>query len=718
LVQASLSSESSPRVARLEQVLAERPAGSLPHVLARAELAAQTGEHAAAISTLHDVLGSHWSELQANHHLFASAFCVAIAALDFDAAAAMINRRCDTGDWFSVGVEESRHRNADVVRWDIEDRTHCSIRLSYTLPRAEHAEFTVIRLVCTLPLFAAYRSYDGFSTGSLYVNLGDIGYVPGLAFCDSRAEYFLVPDAVFILHKGYANMRPAPGADTISWGQRQPIAFWRGGTSGRPTDPALGWRSLPRARLCQISREHPDILDASITHVAQFPSETEGEIRDAGIMGPFVPATEFGKFKYQVDIDGNTSSWPGLFQKLLTGSPVLKVASPCGYRQWYYDRLRPWTNFVPVSAEMTDLMEKIEWLRHHDDMARRIGENGKALAMSLGYETELRAAGHTIAAATRFFASRPEMEMQFGLEIPTGVRLVEGWTVPRQDGLPTLGHESRLELPRPVAAESYVLTVDVSPFTDAPAPPAQRVTVVVNGEVLHESVLSARAQVRCHVSRLTIDAADKLRITLLHPDAASLASASNPLDDRALSVILHSITLTPASTLAKAGGADAEVLPPDLVRPMRDKIENELFGPDIWLPPEARCGRLRTHWGTVVFADTHRGVLRHGPAEMSPANLVLGESKGTAYLFHIAPDGTRFTVRLLPDRKTPPREPPSRGVASRFQAFRLVPTGANEPATFGLGSKGLLLCAEHDDRVTLSRSSLGPWERFQLVELA
>ena len=47
-----------------------------------------------------------------------------------------------------------------------------------------------------------------------------------------------------------------------------------------------------------------------------------------------------------------------------------------------------------------------------------------------------------------------------------------------------MGHESRLELPRPVAAESYVLTVDVSPFTDAPAPPAQRVTVVINGEVL------------------------------------------------------------------------------------------------------------------------------------------------------------------------------------------------------------------------------------------
>jgi hypothetical protein len=34
---------------------------------------------------------------------------------------------------------------------------------------------------------------------------------------------------------------------------------------------------------------------------------------------------------------------------------------------------------------------------------------------------------------------------------------------------------------------------------------------------------------------------------------------------------------------------------------------------------------------------------------------------------------------------------------------------------FGLRSAGLLLCAEADGRVTLSRRELGPWERFELV---
>ena len=59
-------------------------------------------------------------------------------------------------------------------------------------------------------------------------------------------------------------------------------------------------------------------------------------------MRDYVPEIAFPAYKFQIDIDGNTNSWPGLFQKLLTGSAILKVASPYGYRQWYYDRLRPW----------------------------------------------------------------------------------------------------------------------------------------------------------------------------------------------------------------------------------------------------------------------------------------------------------------------------------------------------------------------------------------
>jgi Glycosyl transferase family 90 len=705
---------SDPRIARLEQVLARQPANSLPNTLAKAESAALSGQLAAAISLLRQIVSNSWNDLRRDHTLLASALGVAIAAVDLDTAALIVNRACDTGDWFSIDVEDTSYKHADVVRWEIQNKSHCKIWFDRKSLQPSGTGAAIIRFVCLLPLLAAYRSCEHFVGGNLFINLGDIGYVPGLAFCDNRPEYFLVPDAVFMLHRGYTAMRRNTTEQAVPWQERSPIGYWRGGTSGKPIDRALGWRSLPRIRLCAIGQENPNLIDAGISHIGQMPdTKSEQEIRDSGLMRPFVPAEEFRRYKYQIDIDGNTNSWPGLFQKLLTSSPVLKVASPAGYRQWYYDRLRPWVNFVPVASDMSDIVETICWLHEHDDTARRIGENGQALAMSLSYDVELKAAGRTIAAAARYFADQSETELQFGIEVPDDARLLDGWAVPSEEGLPTVGHESRIVLPRPVAAESFVLALDLSPYTDAPAPPAQRLVVTANGEIVREGVLSARRLLRCRVPRRTIDAADELTITLLHPDGTSMASASHPLDDRVLSVTLHGLTLTPASVYARTGGITA-IPSRDPPRPTRERFREALYGPDLWLPPEARLRRIRTHWGTLVFADTESGTLRHGPEASSPNNVMLADNKGTAHLFHIELDGERYTVDIALEGGGADEGSTASGFPERFQAFRIVL--AEGRLVFGLRSGGRLLCAEPDGRITLSRTVLGPWERFEIVE--
>jgi Glycosyl transferase family 90 len=707
----------NPRIARLEQVLAKQPANGVRHVLAKAELAILSGQHAVATSLLHQIITNSWDAIHGNDALLASAFSVAIATFDMSSAELIVNRKCGTGDWFGIGVEDHIYPTLNVIRWDIHDRAHCRILFDRQLLHGSEIEGTIIRFVSLLPLLAAYRTYEGFVGGSLFVNIGDVGYVPGLAFSDSRPEYFLIPDAAFLQQRGYLAMRRIVNEQSVPWQERLPIAHWRGGTSGQPTDRVSGWRSLPRIRLCMIGRDNPNLIDAGITHISQMSdARSELEIRDSGLMLSFVPAEETRRYKYQIDIDGNTNSWPGLFRKLLTGSPVVKVASPGGFRQWYYDRLRPWVNFVPVLADMSDLIDKLVWLHAHDESARRIGENGQTLAMSLSYEEQLMAAGRTVAAAARYFGGRSETELQFGLDMPNEARLLDGWTDPRQDGLPTLGHESRLELPRPVATESFALTLDLSPYTDVPAPPAQRVVVAVNGEILREAVLSTRQSLHCRVPQQTIETADRLTVTLLHPDATSLTSEANPLDDRKLSFVLHGLTLTPASVCAKTSPATMEILPPDPIRPTRQQAQEGLYGPDISLPPETRSGRVRTHWGTVIYADTGRGMLRHGPEASSPDNVMLAENRETAYLLHVGPDGSRYTVCVTAEHQGPGKGPPSGETAPGIQAFRVLPVTADGRVVFGLQSGGLLLCAEQDGRITLSRNKFGPWERFKLVD--
>jgi hypothetical protein len=158
----------------------------------------------------------------------------------------------------------------------------------------------------------------------------------------------------------------------------------------------------PRVRLCRLA-EQPgaaERLDAGITEIVQaFTPEDAEALRTSGLCKAHVPMADHVAYKYQIDIDGNTNSWPGLFQKLLTGSPVLKVCSLARYRQWYYHRLIPWYNFVPVEADMSDLLEIIAYLQRHDEIARAIGVAGRRLAEDMTCEAEIQRNLATVEAA-------------------------------------------------------------------------------------------------------------------------------------------------------------------------------------------------------------------------------------------------------------------------------------------------------------------------------
>ncbi len=80
---------------------------------------------------------------------------------------------------------------------------------------------------------------------------------------------------------------------------------------------------------------------------------------------------------------------------------MLKVASQHGYRQWYYDRIKPWEHFVPVQADMTDLAEKVDWVRSHDREAEEIARRGQSLARSMTLEGETAEAVRIITSTVR-----------------------------------------------------------------------------------------------------------------------------------------------------------------------------------------------------------------------------------------------------------------------------------------------------------------------------
>jgi hypothetical protein len=111
-----------------------------------------------------------------------------------------------------------------------------------------------------------------------------------------------------------------------------------------------------------------------------------------------VPLADFQKYRFQVDIDGNSSSW-SLLQKLLMGSCVLKVISD--WQQWYYKGLRPWEHYVPVKNDLSDLEERVEWCLANDTQGREIAATGTEYAQRIVFGTEIPKAAAAILQAGR-----------------------------------------------------------------------------------------------------------------------------------------------------------------------------------------------------------------------------------------------------------------------------------------------------------------------------
>lgn len=69
------------------------------------------------------------------------------------------------------------------------------------------------------------------------------------------------------------------------------------------------------------------------------------------------------QYKYQINIDGTVAAYR--LPYLLAGdSLVLKQDSI--YYEHFYNELRPWEHYIPVRADLSDLLEKIQWAREHD----------------------------------------------------------------------------------------------------------------------------------------------------------------------------------------------------------------------------------------------------------------------------------------------------------------------------------------------------------------
>lgn len=234
---------------------------------------------------------------------------------------------------------------------------------------------------------------------SFIYEIGDTATLSSVAACSNHPNACLIVDYDFVGSQAYRGVREALGRDEVPWSRRIPQVFWRGSTTGRRLHTAPGpdeaddFSWLQRLSLCRAAMQPgiADRCDIGVTSIVQIAEpHLIARIEAAGFRRDPISRTGFAQYKYVVDIDGNSNAFSGLFCSLLGGSCVLKVGSVGPYRQWYYDDLVPWLNYVPVRADLSDLAEIIDWVRTHDAQVAEIAAWGRQLASSITLEQGLR----------------------------------------------------------------------------------------------------------------------------------------------------------------------------------------------------------------------------------------------------------------------------------------------------------------------------------------
>lgn len=145
------------------------------------------------------------------------------------------------------------------------------------------------------------------------------------------------------------------------WEHKKETAVWRGSLT-----------KAIRLTLCQLSVQYPQYLDAKLNLKSDDPVLQE-KIEKEGLFGNRVSWDEFLDYKYLPIVDGVCCAAPALQWRLLSNSLTLKQESD--EIQWFYRAIEPYTHYIPIKNDLSDIIEKMQWAKTHDPLCKEIAEH-------------------------------------------------------------------------------------------------------------------------------------------------------------------------------------------------------------------------------------------------------------------------------------------------------------------------------------------------------
>ena len=200
----------------------------------------------------------------------------------------------------------------------------------------------------------------------------------------------MIPDPYALGTNGYKDIQEKlTQLRKIKWKDKRQKIYWRGSSTGTKSLNIANFTMNPRIKLCKECKTLGKVTDVKMTNIVQCQSqETRNKIREYlegdQLLDTHQDVINFAMCKWIIDIDGNVNSW-GLLWKLISGSCVIKVES--NRKQWYYDKLNAYEDFIPVKSDLSDLNEQVEWClaneKHCDEISKNSIDKGNEIIRTM-----------------------------------------------------------------------------------------------------------------------------------------------------------------------------------------------------------------------------------------------------------------------------------------------------------------------------------------------
>lgn len=177
--------------------------------------------------------------------------------------------------------------------------------------------------------------------------------------------------------------------ESANWDSKETKAVFRGTTTGIDFKEAerkgFDIKVSARFKLYEFALQQREgklncsvPLDFAVTKYLQYngsPNDFKS-LRDIYPERPAMGLIDQFKFKYVVLVDGN--GWADKAAGVMLSGSLLFLSTV--HEDWVTRQMIDGVHYLKIKPDLSDLIEKLEWARGHDQVASQIAENGRSLA--------------------------------------------------------------------------------------------------------------------------------------------------------------------------------------------------------------------------------------------------------------------------------------------------------------------------------------------------